>query len=53
VLSFKAQPKDSTIKSIDYRATVRTSTLWGIGGLVLIAVSIGVVGLAVSRFGRR
>jgi uncharacterized membrane protein len=53
VLSFKAQPKESTIQSVDYRATVRTSTLWGIGGLVLIAVAVGVVGLAVSRFGRR
>jgi len=53
VLSFKAQPKDSTIESVDYRATVRTSTLWGIGGVVLIALAVGVVGLAVTRFGRR
>ncbi len=53
VLSFKAQPKESTIQSVDYRATVRTSTLWGIGGLALIAVAVGVVGLAVTRFGRR
>ena len=53
VLSFKAQPKDSTIQSVDYRATVRTSTLWGIGGIVLIALAVGVVGLAVTRFGRR
>ena len=53
VLTFRAQPKDSATKSVDYRATVRTSTLWGIGGVVLIAIAIGVVGLAVSRFGRR
>lgn len=53
VLTFRAQPKDSGTKSVEYRATVRTSTLWGIGGVVLIAVAIGVVGLAVSRFGRR
>jgi uncharacterized membrane protein len=53
VLSFKAQAKDNAIQTIDYRATVRTSTLWGISGLVLIAVSVGIVGLAVSRFGRR
>ena len=53
VLSFRAQPKDSSTKTVDYRATVRTSTLWGIGGIALIAVAIGVVGFAVSRFGRR
>jgi len=53
VLTFRAQPKDSTSKSVEYRATVRTSTLWGIGGVALIAVAIGVVGFAVSRFGRR
>ena len=53
VLTFRAQPKDSTTESVEYRATVRTSTLWGIGGVVLIAVAIGGVGLAVSRFGRR
>ncbi len=53
VLSFKAQPKDNTIQTVDYRATVRTSTLWGVGGVLLIAVAVGFVGLAVARFGRR
>ena len=53
VMSFKAQPKDNSIQTVEYRATVRTSTLWGIGGVVLIAIAIGVVGLAVTRFGRR
>jgi uncharacterized membrane protein len=53
VLTFRAQPKDSATKSVEYRATVRTSTLWGIGGIALIALAVGVVGLAVSRYGRR
>jgi len=39
--------------SADYRVTVQTSTLWGLVGVVLIAVAVGVVGFAVSRFGRR
>jgi uncharacterized membrane protein len=30
-----------------------TSTLWGVVGLILIAAALGVVALAVSRFGRR
>ena len=37
----------------DYRVTVQTSTLWGLVGVVLIAVAVGAVGFAVSRFGRR
>jgi uncharacterized membrane protein len=32
---------------------VVTSTLWGIAGIALIAVAVGVVGIAVVRFGRR
>lgn len=40
-------------KSADFRLTVQTSTLWGITGLILIAIALGVVGLAVMRFGRR
>jgi uncharacterized membrane protein len=39
--------------SADYRVTVQTSTLWGLVGVVLIAVAVGAVGFAVSRFGRR
>ena len=39
--------------SSDYRVTVQTSTLWGLVGVVLIAVAVGAVGFAVSRFGRR
>jgi uncharacterized membrane protein len=40
-------------QSADFRLTVQTSTLWGITGLVLIAIALGVVALAVMRFGRR
>jgi uncharacterized membrane protein len=39
--------------SAELRITVLTSTLWGIVGIALIAVALGAVGLAVSRFGRR
>ena len=39
--------------SADFRVTVLTSTLWGIGGIALVAVALAVVGLAVSRYGRR
>jgi len=53
MLTFKAQPNDSSAKSADFRVTVRTSTLWGVVGIVLIAIAIGIVGMAVTRFGRR
>lgn len=39
--------------SAELRITVVTSTLWGVVGIALIAVALGVVGLAVARFGRR
>jgi uncharacterized membrane protein len=53
MVTFRAQPEGSTSESAEYRITVRTSTLWGIAGVGLIAVAVGVVGFAVSRFGRR
>jgi len=37
----------------DYRVTVQTSTVWGIVGLVIVAIAFVVVGFAVARFGRR
>ncbi|AFV76690.1 NEW3 domain-containing protein [Thermus oshimai] len=40
-------------ESLDYRATVVTSTLWGLVGVALVAVALLVLGFAVSRFGRR
>lgn len=43
----------SASASADYRVTVQTSTLWGLVGIVLVALAVGVVGFAVSRYGRR
>jgi uncharacterized membrane protein len=53
MVTVTARPQEGTSKSVDFRITVLTSTLWGIVGVGLIAVAVGVVGLAVSRFGRR
>ncbi len=53
VVSFSARPEEGRSASTDFRVTVMTSTLWGIIGIALIAVAVGVVGLAVARFGRR
>ncbi len=53
VLTLRAKPADASTASADFRITVTTSTLWGLVGVVLIAVAVGVVGMAVSRFGRR
>uniref|UniRef100_A0A7C2C310 ABC transporter substrate-binding protein n=1 Tax=Thermus islandicus TaxID=540988 RepID=A0A7C2C310_9DEIN len=39
--------------SLDYRATVVRSTLWGLVGIGLMAVALLVLGFAVNRFGRR
>ena len=53
MVTINARPLDSQVKSGDFRITVRTSTLWGVAGLGLIALAVGVVGVAVVRFGRR
>ena len=53
IVTFKAQPNQSASKSADFRITVQTSTLWGAVGIALIAVAVVIVGLAVTRFGRR
>lgn len=53
MVSMSAQPEGSSSRSVDFRITVLTSTLWGIVGVALIAVAVVVVGLAVMRFGRR
>jgi uncharacterized membrane protein len=53
MITLRAQTADNLSKSVDYRVTVRTSTLWGVVGIVLIAIAVGVVALAVMRFGRR
>ncbi len=53
IITFRASPTEGSSDSTEYRVTVRASTLWGLVGVVLIAVAIGVVALAVTRFGRR
>jgi uncharacterized membrane protein len=53
IVTFNAQPNESASKSSDFRITVETSTLWGIVGIALIAVAVAIVGMAVTRFGRR
>ena len=53
MLTLRAKPTDGSVESAEFRITVTTSTLWGIVGVVLIAVAVGVVALAVLRFGRR
>ncbi len=53
IVTVRAKPAEGASKSADFRITVRTSTLWGIVGIALIAVAVAVVALAVIRFGRR
>lgn len=40
-------------ESRDFRVTVTTSTLWGAVGLGVLAAAVVVLGVAVSRYGRR
>ncbi|AEV16715.1 MAG: NEW3 domain-containing protein [Thermus sp.] len=40
-------------ESLDYRATVVRSSLWGLVGIGIMAVALLVLGFAVNRFGRR
>ncbi len=53
MVTINARPLESQQKSAQFRITVKTSTLWGVAGIGLIALAVGVVGLAVARFGRR
>ena len=53
IVTVNAKPVDGATKSADFRITVATSTLWGVAGIALIAIAVGVVALAVARFGRR
>jgi uncharacterized membrane protein len=53
IVTVRAKPAEGGNKSADFRITVRTSTLWGVVGIALIAVAVAVVALAVIRFGRR
>jgi uncharacterized membrane protein len=40
-------------EEVQFRTTVRTSTLWGVAGLGVIAAAVLVLGGAVMRYGRR
>ncbi len=53
MVTLRAKSQGATTSSTDFRVTVTTSTLWGIIGLIIIAIAVLVVGLAVARFGRR
>jgi uncharacterized membrane protein len=53
MVGLTAQPESGASETADFRITVLTSTLWGIVGVALIALSVAVVGIAVLRFGRR
>lgn len=53
MVTMRAQPIGGASESAEFRITVTTSTLWGVAGIALIAVAVGVVALAVMRFGRR
>jgi len=44
---------DNALSSAEFRVTVNTSTSWGIVAILVIALAVGVLGLAVFRFGRR
>ena len=52
VASFRANARGEQ-SSADFRATVTTSTLWGVAGIGIIAVALLVLLGAVARFGRR
>jgi uncharacterized membrane protein len=52
VLTLRASAGDVST-SADYRVTVFTTALWGIVGVGVIAVAVVVLGLVVSRYGRR
>jgi len=53
MVNITAKPSEGASKTAEFRITVLTSTLWGIVGVILIAIAVGVVALAVMRFGRR
>ncbi len=53
MLTIRATPEQGSSESAEFRITVLTSTLWGVVGILLIAIAVGVVALAVVQFGRR
>src|SRR5690348_2353746 len=51
--TFSANGTDSASSSADIRVTVSTSTMWGIVGVVIVALALLIAVGAVARFGRR
>lgn len=51
--TFRAKPINGVNETAEFRITVKTSTLWGIVGIAVIAIAVSVVAIAVMRFGRR
>lgn len=51
-VNFRAEAEGESA-SLDYRMTVRTSTLWGLVGIAVVLAALGVVGFVVARYGRR
>lgn len=53
VVTVRVRTAEGLSESAEFRITVLTSTLWGVVGVILIAIAVGVVAIAVMRFGRR
>lgn len=53
MVSLSARAQDGVYASQDFRVTVRTSTLWGIVAVLIIAAALLVAVLAIRRYGRR
>jgi len=53
MLTISANSSDGASTSQDFRVTVKTSTLWGIVAVLIIAVALLVAVLAIRRYGRR
>jgi len=51
-LTLRAQVPE-TSDSIEIRATVKTSALWGLVGVGIILIALAAVALVFRRFGRR
>lgn len=51
--TFSANGTGSASSSADIRVTVSTSTMWGIVGVAIVAISLLIAVGAVARFGRR
>ncbi len=52
VTSFTART-DETSSSVDFRVSVKTSTLWGIAAVAIIVIVIGGLGYVFRKYGRR